>query len=468
MQFTRRQKFSLIFSVYVSLFIVLVGTIFFLILHTILIYQVKKDTALEASNALKNHIAIQGDAAVVVKDKTGGLLSDQIVESNVSVLLLSKDLKVIQGYGLLELYNESDRESVDIIAKMAEDAQASLKQFNQQISWRGQNMTVYVTPVKNSGKSYGTIVTAKSLAQIESLENVILIVLFGLAASSILASLFLSHLLVGKIFRPIRELTEIISATNLDKLDKSLEISGSHSDELVVLASKFNGMMVRLKSMSEIQKEFIANASHELKTPLSRAISSFDLSISSNEISNQTLKDIRDDLFEINGLLDKLMFLSRLKPGLVLQSDKLSLNKLITEYAGLYKKEAENKNVSIITGLDGDCRIFIPKEYAKVLLSNLLSNAVKYSRKDSVVKIQTQKAGNKAVLIITDQGFGINKFDLKKIGERFYRGESGKKAIGHGIGLSIVKRITELYQINFLIKSEPSKGTVIKLEFPIY
>lgn len=466
MLLTRRQKFSLIFSIYVSLFVAFAGAIFFLVLHTLLIYQIKKETVIETTNILKNHIAIEKDAAVVVKDKTGGLLSDEVVESNISILLLSKDLEATQGFGLLELYNEDDRESVDILAVMAKNAQISLKQFNQNISWRGQNMTVYVTPIKNNGKSYGAIVTAKSLSQIESLESIILLILFGLAASSIVASLFLSHLLVGKIFKPIQELTEIISGTNLDKLDRSLEISGSSADELVILASKFNGMMIRLKSMSEIQKEFITNASHELKTPLSRAISSIDLAVSANRVSNQTFVDIRSDLFELNNLLDKLMFLSKLKPGMVLRPDKISLNQTILESAEMLKDEAANHRVTIVKNLDNDAIIFIPKEYAKALLLNLLSNAIKYSQQDSFINIRTQKMQNTVLVKIADQGLGMSKFDLDRIGERFYRGASGKKAVGHGIGLSVVKRITELYKINFKIKSEPSKGTTVILKFP--
>ncbi|MBI2337705.1 HAMP domain-containing histidine kinase [Candidatus Daviesbacteria bacterium] len=277
----------------------------------------------------------------------------------------------------------------------------------------------------------------------------------------------MSRLLVRKIFKPIRSLTEIISATDLNKLDNTLQVKGNKSDELVILGDKFNEMMVRLKSMSEQQKEFITNVSHELKTPLSRAISSFDLLLLSKS-DHQVLKDVRNDLFEINNLLDKLMFLSKLRPGTILPSDKISLNQLIQESLILSEKELKNKEVSVVLDLGSDATIFIPKEYAKVLLGNLLSNAIKYSKENSTVSIQTQKVNNKITLTITDQGIGIRKSDLKRIGEKFYRGIDGKKAFGHGIGLSIVKRIADLYKIGLSIYSEIGEGTRAVLEFPTY
>ena len=467
MPLTTRQKFSLIFSIYVSIFVALVGAIFFLVLHTLLIYQIQKDTSRETANVLKNNIAIEKNAIVVIRNKTRDTLSEEVIESNVSILLLDNDLKVIKAYGLLELYKPDDQESVKTIAGMAKDVKSSQKSYTKMITWRGQNLSLYMAPVKNSGKSYGIIVAAKSLAQTESLEKIILIVLAGLAAASALASLFLSRLLVGKIFKPIRTLTEIISKISLDKLNNTLTIPGSKSDELVILSAKFNEMMLRLRSMSEQQKEFIANTSHELKTPLSRAISTFDLSISTNKLGRKTLTDIKQDLFEINDLLDKLMFLSRLKPGMILPSDKLSLNKSILECAEIFKKDLRRQNKSMHLSLGPDTTVLIPKEYAKVLLSNLLSNAAKYGQKNSVIAVRTQRASRKVTLSIINQGPVINKLDLRKIGERFYRGGSARKIPGHGIGLSIVRRIADLYKINFSIKSE-APGTEVILKFPVH
>lgn len=468
MQLSARQKFSLIFSIYVFLFIALAGTVFFLLLHTLLIYQAQKDTAKAATDVLKNHIALNKDNVAIIKDQTGSLLSNEVIESNISILLLNNNLGVIRGYGLLELYNQSDQKSVQLIAKMAKDTQISLKPSVKIISWRGQNLSIYVAPVKNSGKSYGVIVSAKSLAQVESLEEIVLFILAGLAVGSILVSLLLSRFLVRKMFKPILSLTEIISATDLDKLDKSLTVTGHRSDELVILGNKFNEMMVRLKSMAQQQKEFITNVSHELKTPLTRAISSFDLLLLSNNPNSKVFKNARDDLFEINSLLDKLMFLSKLRPGIILPSDKISLNQFIKDSIELSQTELKNRKVSVTSDLDTDATIVIPKEYAKVLLRNLLSNAIKYSKENSKIIIQTLRTNNKISLTIADQGRGMRKSDLKRIGERFYRGAGGRETSGHGIGLSIVKRIADLYKICLLIKSKAGEGTTVILEFPVY
>lgn len=459
MQLTTKQKFSLIFSIYVFLFITLAGAIFFLALHILLVYQIQKDVSIEASNALRNHIAINKEAITVIKDKNGDPLSDEVIETNVSVLLLDNDLKVIKGYGLLELYNLGDQESVKIISKIAKDAQTFEKSYTNKISWRGQNLSVYIAPIKNGAKNYGTIVAAKSLSQVESLEGIIFLILIVLSGGSSIASLFLSRLLVGKIFKPIKNLTDIISKTHLDKLEKIINISGPKSDDLVVLGDKFNEMIIRLKSMSEQQKEFLANVSHELKTPLSRAISSLDLKFPSE-------KDIRADLFAINDLMDKLMLLSRLKPGLA-PLDKLSLNKVIYSCVEDFKAQAIEKKITLLINLAPDATILIPKEYAKVLMGNLLSNAIKYGQENSTVSIQTQQSEEGVKLTIIDQGYGISKSDLNKVEKRFYRGKSSTTAGGYGIGLSIVRRIVDLYKIHFSIKSEAGFGTETTLTFPI-
>lgn len=464
MLLTTRQKFSLVFCIYVSALLALVGIIFLVVLHTLLTYQIQKDAAKEATNALKNHIRIKEDNINVIKDQTGGSLADQVIESNVSILLLDKNLNVYEGFGILNLYQEADRDSVNVLASLASEASTSLKSKTRTVSWRGQNLSVYVAPVKNGGQSYGTIISAKSLTQVESLEKIIQFSLLGLILLSTLLSLALSRKVAHRIFKPIRDLTGVISTINLDQLDKTLDTTGHRSDELVVLGEKFNAMLIRLKSMSEQQKEFIANASHELKTPLTRAITTLDMAKAPTPVQ----KELRSDLFEINKILDKLMFLSKLKPGIILPSDKLSITKLIKNTTRQYLKEAQKKNITIKILALNDAIIILPKEYAKILLGNLISNAIKYSLKNSTIKIFTEIFPQKLYLHIADHGIGIKKADLTKIGERFYRGTTATSAFGHGIGFSIVRKITEIYKIGLEVKSEAGKGTEVILEFPQY
>lgn len=467
MWFTTRQKLSLIFSLYVSIFIALIGVISFFVFQGLLIYQIQKDTTLETTEILKNHLSIDKENIIVTPDKAGITLSDEVIEENISVLLLDNQLNVVKGYGLFELYDQKNKQSVETIALIAKEAQKSQTSSQKTISWQEQDLLINVAPIKNAGKNYGIVVIGKSLTPVASLRNIILLSILSFLMISILGSLLLSSFLIKKFFKPVHDLTEIISGVDLDKLDKTLEISGKESDELVIMGKKFNEMITRLKSMSEQQKEFISSASHELKTPLSRAISSFDLALSKPMIDALEITDIRNDLFEINNLLDKLMFLSRLHPGTVLPSEKIELNKLIKLVIESFRDQINEKQITIYLSLDSEVHIIIPREYAKVLISNILSNAIKYSSFNSTIEIYTRIQTLGAQLVIIDHGIGMDKKDLEKIGERFYRSTAGKKiSSGYGIGLSIVKRITDLYKIKFFIKSEPGKGTEITLEFP--
>lgn len=467
MRLTTRQKLSLVFSLYVSIFVALIGAVSFFVFQALLVYQIQKDTTLEASEILKNHISIDKENIVVTPDKAGVVLSDEVIEANVSVMLLDNQLNIIKGYGLFELYDQKNKSSVQTIAFMAGQAQKTQKNYLKTITWQGQDLSINVAPIKNSGKNYGVVVTGKSLTTVASLRSAILLSMLSFLVISVLGSLFLSNFFTKKFFKPVHDLTEIISGVDLDKLDNMLEVSGNQSDELVIMGKKFNEMIIRLKSMSQQQKEFISNASHELKTPLSRAISSLDLALSGPAMDPYQLIDIRNDLFEINNLLDKLMFLSRLHQGTVLPSEKIELNELIKAVAKTFERQTAEKQITIFLSLCPEVYILIPREYAKVLISNILSNAIKYSLLNSAIQINTRIDTLGIHLAIADRGIGLDKKDFEKMGERFYRGAAGKRiSSGHGIGLSIVKRIADLYKIKFSIKSEPAKGTEVIMEFP--
>ncbi|MEK7595199.1 MAG: HAMP domain-containing sensor histidine kinase, partial [Patescibacteria group bacterium] len=239
-------------------------------------------------------------------------------------------------------------------------------------------------------------------------------------------------------------------------------VDGPDTDEFVILSRKFNDMIKRLRFMSDQQKDFISNASHELKTPLSLAISNLD-------VMNQKYKlpesmEAMTDLFELNNLIEKLLFLSKIRKEDNKVIETVNLVEAVNKSLAGLDKEIKAKGLRIEQSLHKEAYIKLPKEYAQVLVTNLVSNAVKYSPSGSGISMFISITGVATILEITDTGVGMDETDVKNIFLRFYRGKERVEK-GHGIGLAIVKAICDLYDIDIKIASKKNSGTTFTVFF---
>jgi signal transduction histidine kinase len=277
----------------------------------------------------------------------------------------------------------------------------------------------------------------------------------------------MGYLLVSRMFLPISKFAHVVDEVDLERLDNTITIEGHKDDELVILGDKFNEMLLRLKTMSQQQKEFLSNVSHELKTPLTRAISTLEvLSPNDADYENEIL-NVKRDLFDITNLLEKLLFLSRLRKDSVIKNDNISVKGLVVYIYDKLEPEFKGKDIILENLITDGVYLNMPREYADVLFTNLISNSIKYSLEHTKVVVSADKDKNgKLIIKITDNGIGMSQEEIDKIFERFYRGIDGKKlSSGSGIGLSIVKRICDLYNINVQVTSEKNKGTTFALTF---
>ncbi|MDD4151903.1 MAG: HAMP domain-containing sensor histidine kinase [Candidatus Gracilibacteria bacterium] len=214
-----------------------------------------------------------------------------------------------------------------------------------------------------------------------------------------------------------------------------------------------NRILTPVEENMKDMENFIHNAGHELKTPISVVKSSLQLA----KLKKSYEEEVDESIAELNKmdlLIDGLLELSTINKN---SFDEIyKLEDIIEERLKLYENKINDKKINLNFIKNYSTELKINREYAKMFFSNLIANAIKYNKKGGNIEIIL----NKNNFIIKDTGIGIKKENLEKVWERFFQ-ESESRGNGFGIGLSLVKKIREIYKWKMKIESIESKGTTI-------
>ena len=249
-------------------------------------------------------------------------------------------------------------------------------------------------------------------------------------------------------------------------LDSEIRIhSEENFIEFSILQKAFKNMLIRLKEQSQLQIDFVNNASHELKTPIFVIKGYVDMlndwGKDDKEVLDEGLIVLKKEIQNMQELTEKLLFLAKSR-NLTIEKTSINLDSVLKEVIDnlifAYPKQKINYSSSEIF-IDSDAALL------KLLFKNLIENAIKYG-KDNPINIELKKE-KKVTVIIEDFGVGISEKALPHIFERFYReDESRNREIkSYGLGLSIVKEIINLLDIDIQVESQLGKGTKITLLF---
>lgn len=463
---TTRQRFAFIFSFYVFLFFLVLFVVFIAIFDFSLSNQIKRDLYIESTDVINDHLFLDNGSLTFKKDEGGESLREQLLARNMSAAFLDTDKNVLRTYGVFAL---TDTENLDLNLQSLVSSSQGKSQTNEKVvNWRGQKLTTLAVPLKSHEKIAGYMVLSKSSEEYLTLRRQIMVIFASLGLLSLLGSFIVGYLSARQAFLPLVKMIRVIERIDFDKLDAEVSVKGHRGDELVRLGEKFNDMMARVKDMSERQKSFIANASHELKTPLTRAISSLDL-LSMDQGKN--LKDLdlaRAELFQINTLLEKLLLLTKTKKDIrAAKPYLLNTADLTKKFHKRFDQEWRAKKLTFIASAPVEISTSTPKEYLLMILTNLLSNATKYTPEGKRIFFDVTKSTDCAEITIKDEGEGMEKQETRQMFDRFWRAKGVKKG-GYGIGLSIVKQICDLFDIAINVITEKGKGTTISLVVPIH
>lgn len=463
-QLTTRQRFAFILSIYFFVLLLLLYIIFLVIFSITSSLQLKKELLAVSTDIINNHLVISNKSLVFKKDQEGSSLKEYLITHNSSSIFLSTTKSPIRTYGLFAI-NARDSEKKELYGLINELTDKK-KYIERTIPWNGQKLKTVTVPLASDNKVVGFLIVAKSLEDISNAINIMTMLFVSLGVLTLTGSFIVGYLLVRWAFMPLRKMIGVIEKVEYDNLGTLLPISGNPSDEITHLSRKFNDMTSRLNDMAERQKAFIANASHELKTPLARAISSLDIVYEENSSNQKEIRLIREDLFEINNLIEQFLLLTKLKKDIhTIKPHNIHLNNFFESLKKRYEVELARKNLKLIISTPETAQLLISKDYFSIIFSNLLLNAIKYNFPDKNIFITAFDAGGELVITIRDEGVGMDEEELDRMFDRFYRGK-GTSERGYGIGLSLVKQICDLYRIKIHAVSKKNNGTTISLHFP--
>lgn len=286
----------------------------------------------------------------------------------------------------------------------------------------------------------------------------ILPVILSTACIMFIIAYILVKILVNKIIVPINQINLIHP------------LERKNYDEIMPLLVRIEKQNMEKEKIDTIRKEFSANVSHELKTPLT-SISGYAELIKDGIVQKEDIENFAGRIYfeaqRLIVLIDKIMLLSKLdEEKLVLDKEEVDLYPLLLEICNRLNPFALEKNVQIeLTG--ENIKISGFRYMLDEMLYNLCENAIKYNKEHGMVKIWLGTVLTAKRIIIEDTGIGIDKQEQERIFERFYRVDKShnSKISGSGLGLSIVKYVALLHNMQIKLESEPEKGTKFILEF---
>lgn len=258
--------------------------------------------------------------------------------------------------------------------------------------------------------------------------------------------------------------------------DKTFEIQVSPvvgTEELLGAVAVFHDV-TRLKELERMRSEFVANVSHELKTPLTSILGYVETlkegAVDDRANRGQFLSTIEEHAKKLDRLVEDLLLLSRLESDKdVMRPEEVNLEHLLRRVTALFDRAVKQKNIKLIVEISPTP--FIVKADTRsleVALSNLIDNAVKYSDAGGQVFVRASYEGGSVKVRVSDTGIGIPAADLPRIFERFYRVDKSRTRDtgGTGLGLSIVKHIAERHLGRIEAESTPENGTIFTLTLP--
>lgn len=274
------------------------------------------------------------------------------------------------------------------------------------------------------------------------------------------------------VLRPIRDITDMAATLSASNLSNRINIAGT-KNELKDLAVVINSMLDRIERSYNSQKQFVSDASHELRTPIA-VIQGYVNMLNrwgkdDKTVLEEGITAIAQETESMKGLVESLLFLARHdKKTLLMEMEDFDPCEVVSE---VHREAAMvSPDYTFLLHPLEHCRIRADKGMVKQVMRILCDNAVKYTPASGTVTLGVEAWNGGCTLLCSDNGAGISPTDLPKIFERFYRSDSARKAqsSGHGLGLSIARIIVIAHGGKIRVRSKPGAGTTFAITLPAH
>ena len=306
-----------------------------------------------------------------------------------------------------------------------------------------------------------------SWANFVSHERRVFIAVF---VAGILVALLLGFYVTGRGLMGLEQLTRTVQEISTTSLDVRLDVR-SLPKELRTLAEAFNQMLARMEDSFSRLKQFSDDMAHELRTPLTRLQLQTEVLLSGKPLESEW-REVQESNLEVlqkmSAMIDSMLFLARADSSqLKIEKQSFEVMDEIRKVVEYFELVAEEKQVNLL--LEGTATVNANVLMFGRVMNNLIANALRYTPPGGCISVVAEAmATGEVIIVVHDNGAGIDPQHLPKLFNRFYRVDSSRSASspGTGLGLAIAKSIMDLHQGKIDINSVPHEGTVVRLIFP--
>lgn len=401
-------------------------------------------------------------------------VQDQIMDEIADMLLIA-DITTHSGQQVDELSDEFDiqYQLKDQQHILTESKEFPLEQQNSKLQTQASNGYRYIWQDQQLWRMYSAedaelkmSVTMlqpvgerfKELAQNVMGYSLVLILLWFM-------QWLILHFAVKRQFKVIQQLSKNIAEKNADDL-APIQQQVPELKELQPMVLQLNQLLQRLKQSLLAEQRFTADASHELRSPLSAIQMRLQVLKRKYPDLNQDLASIQNDVSRGTQVLENLLLLARLDPTNTHQLPKIDVNlqAIVCDVIQALQPFALEKNIQITTHIADDLSIFANEKLIFTCMRNLVDNAIRYAGQGGHVFIDVQQRQQNVVMTIADDGQSLTEEILQRLGERFYRA-LGTKTQGSGLGLSICQKIMQLHAGEIHFSKSGYGGLQVTLQF---
>ncbi|MCD7725362.1 MAG: ATP-binding protein [Clostridiales bacterium] len=334
-----------------------------------------------------------------------------------------------------------------------------------------ENMLSVFAPITSDYKVKGYVVIHSSISSIQTetdqLLNISYIMLLILFLLSLIILIFFTEI----VYIPLRKIT--VATEQYASGNMHYEFTVESEDEMGYLAATLSYMASEIARSEDDQKKFVANVSHDFRSPLTSIKGYLEAMIDGTippEMHEKYLTIVLNETERLTKLTNSLLTLNNLNTkGMMLNKTDFDINTIIRNVAASFEGTCRKKMIAIELVLTGD-EMYVVADMDKIqqVLYNLLDNAIKFSHHNSVIKLETTEKHSKIFVSVKDNGIGIPKDDLKLIWDRFYKSDlsRGKDKKGTGLGLSITKEIIRSHGEHINVISTEGVGTEFIFSLP--
>lgn len=323
-------------------------------------------------------------------------------------------------------------------------------------------------PLKEGLNVKGSLEIGKELIGLESRKDILLWILGVSSLLAVILSLLSGRWLANIIMRPITNMIQTMEDIERSGIPKKIIIHSETRDELQTLANTFNLMIDRLEENFEKQSQFVSDASHELKTPLTVIKSYANLlrrhGLKDQEMADEAIQAIHTEATRIQKMTETFLDVASLEKEVELEMNLVNLvslcQSILKQLKHVYKRDI------ILHFEESPILILADELKIKQVIIILLDNAIKYSNKN--IDVFLKKMEGNAIVCVEDHGIGIPQEEIENIFERFYRVDKARsrETGGSGLGLHIANRIVKLHKGEITLKSKEGEGTKVILHLP--